>query len=126
MQMLLWIGLFVYLQFQLGFGWGLLITCVLWFIMQMIIEYRNMAAVAKGNELRENNVLLTLEAVENQGQIIYLAYSLPTNKFVVQSTSITEFMDELIKKFEGKNIWVSKGTTGIEPLAEAVKQLRVN
>lgn len=119
------LGVFYYFQTQFGMWLGLLVGFIFLFTVDLINavikSYSESEKQKKRDTIRAENVLISIEAVEHNGQLIYLVYNLPNNKFLLQGLKINELATTLIQHFEGKNIFVAKGSTDIEPLSAAIK-----
>lgn len=128
-SIILWTVVFFYLQMQYGLLTGLLMGAIAWMVVTFAIgvqmHFNNKAEKEKLQDIRDNNVLITLEVVEKQGQLIYLAYNVPNNKFLGQSFKIDELAINLAQRFEGKNIYVKKDPDGIELLTTAIQKYLV-
>lgn len=120
------VAMFVIFQTIFGFVLGFLFGFVALFFVDTVIalaNYRNQEKQAEvSQQIREENMLITIEAVEHKGTLIYLAYNVPNNKFLLQGLKIKEFAEDLKKKFEGKTIYVSLGEDKVQLLDVAIQQ----
>lgn len=102
---------------MVNFGaWGILITVGLMLIMDFISAFIEVKETLRTTEIRQNNVLVSIEVVEHKGQNMFLVFESLNKKFILQGLSFDEIKDALKQKYEGKSIYVSNGPNSIEPI----------
>lgn len=115
MVLLFWSAAIFLAGYNLGLG-GVLIVIGAIFINDSIIIMNRQKAQAQREYIRENNVIVRIDVAQHNGEDIYLAYAPANNKFIVQSMSYDDLKNELIKKYEGKSIFVKSGDNDITPI----------
>jgi hypothetical protein len=114
MNIIYWIigSLLLMINFNL---WGFLIAVALMVVTDYFVVFFMVRQELRTNEVKENNVLVTIEIVEHSGENMFLVYNALTKKFVLQGLSFDEIKNSLIKKYEGKNIFV-RNEKSIDPI----------
>jgi len=124
MNMIIWIAIYGVLGYKFGILAGLLMGFILQLGVSIYLSYQELKEKEKVSTIRAENMLITLEAAECQGQLVYLAYNIINNKFLLQGLNVDEFAAELTKKFEGKNIFVTQGANAMVPLSAAIQKFK--
>lgn len=115
MNILQWILAAIVLTVLLGPA-GILITVGLMLLMDTISMYIETKAHLKTENIKQNNVLVSIEIVEHKGQNMFLVFDAINKKFVLQGLSFDEVREMLKSKFEGKSIFVRNNENTIEPI----------
>ena len=116
MKFLYWTVVCFLLVFNFGLFSGVMFTISLMILADVLKAYFLVKDNAKVADIRQNNVLVTVELVEHNGQNVILVYNALTKKFVTQGIDYEAIKNELIQKFEGKSIFVKYGEMPIQPL----------
>jgi len=112
--MILWLGAIILAGYNFGIG-GVFIAMGILIIADAMTVIKRAKAQEERQYIRDNNVIVRIDIAEHNGENIFLAYAPANNKFIVQSMTYDDLKSELIKKFEGKSIFV-KTENDITPI----------
>lgn len=115
MGILYWVVVCILLTINFG-GWGMFLAAGLMLVADFVQAFIAVKEEIKVKDVKENNVLVTIEVVEHKGQNMFLVFDALNKKFVLQGLSFDEIKDALKAKYEGKSIFIKNGDRAIEPI----------
>jgi len=116
MGMIYWMVVSILMQINFGLVFGLMATFACMILFDFLQAFFAGREDLKVKEIKQNNVLVTIEIVEHKGQNMFLVFDALNKKFVLQGMSFDEIKDALKSKYEGKSIFVKNGERSIEPI----------
>lgn len=121
MNIIYWALVFFLLQFNFGVGVGILLTLIAMLIVPFFVTLTEVTQEMKEKEILKNNIVISIEIVEDRGTKLYLVFVEPNNRFLLQGLSFDEVSKALVDKFSDKNIFVAKNTGDIVQVHKAEK-----
>jgi hypothetical protein len=121
-----WAVVALVMQQWLGLWEGVFVTIFLmWFIAPVLVAFINgytgNTVEARAEKLREDNLLIEIEAVLDRGTQILLAHNAYDKKFVAQGLTFEELIENVKARYNDRNVWVRKEDNDIEQVI-AVKE----
>jgi hypothetical protein len=121
-----WAIVALVMQQWLGLWEGVFVTIFLmWVVTPLLVAflegYTGITVASKAEKLRDDNLLIEIEAVLDRGTQILLAHNAYDKKFVAQGLTFEELIENVKARYNDRNVWVRKEDNDIEQVI-AVKE----
>lgn len=99
---------------------GAILTVLASILLGFIEAFLKAKKEIESKDFADNNVLVNLELTEHNGVGVWLVFDEENKKFLMQSISFNDILDELKKKFGDKNIML-KYRDNVLPMAKFIE-----